>query len=322
MMINKILILPLFFISLFIPISAPSWILMWMGMEMNMLMFIFLILTKKNMFSSESSMKYFLIQCSGSLIFLLTLSSNFIYFNEWPFINSLVPPMALMLKSGFAPFHSWTPEIIKNFNFLSLLFFFTSLKIPPFFMIFSSWFNIMLWISIINILIGSIMGIVQSSFIKMLIASSINNMGWMILSLMYSNSLFLIQFIIYFILMYNLIKIMKLNKIKWITQINLNLFIVKTNFYINLLSLAGLPPFMGFTPKWIIIKKMMINTPIIIMIFIFMTTFNLFFYIKSCINTMFLFNLTKKWMTFYKNTIISLFLMLNFNGITLFILLT
>nr|YP_009470635.1 NADH dehydrogenase subunit 2 [Mycopsylla proxima]AVF97055.1 NADH dehydrogenase subunit 2 [Mycopsylla proxima] len=322
MMINKIMILPLFFISLFIPISASSWILMWMGMEINMLMFIFLILMKKNMFTSESSMKYFLIQCSGSLIFLLSLSSNFIYFNEWPFINSLVPPMALMLKSGFAPFHSWMPEIIKNFNFLSLLFFFTSLKIPPFFMIFSSWFNIMVWISIINILIGSTMGIIQSSLIKMLIASSINNMGWMTLSLMISNFLFLIQFMIYFILMYALIKMMKLNKIKWISQINLSSFFLKMNFYMNLLSLAGMPPFLGFLPKWMIIKKMMMNAPIIISIFILMTIFNLFFYIKSCINMMFLFKLTKKWMIFYKNTMINLFFMLNLNGITMFILLT
>nr|AUT13416.1 NADH dehydrogenase subunit 2 [Mycopsylla gardenensis] len=324
MKINKILILPLFFVSLFMPISSSSWILMWMGMEFNMLMFILMILMKKNLFTTESSMKYFLIQCSGSLIFLLTLSSNFIYFNEWPLMNMMLPPMALMLKSGMAPFHIWMPEIIKNFNFLSLLFFFTFIKIPPFMIMFSSWFNMMIWTSMINIFMGSIMGITQSSLIKILISSSINNMGWMMLSLMNSNLLFMIQFIIYFFLLYYIFLMMNLKKIKWMIQINFYSFFMKMFFYINFLSLAGLPPFMGFFPKWMILKKMFLFIPFTIFIFILMTILNLFFYLKSCINMMFLFNMKKKWnMKFKMNFLfMNLHLLININGILMFIFLT
>nr|YP_009500714.1 NADH dehydrogenase subunit 2 [Homotoma ficus]AWU48935.1 NADH dehydrogenase subunit 2 [Homotoma ficus] len=321
MKINKILIMPMFFFSIIAPISSSSWMMMWMSMEINMMMFIFLILIKKNMFSTESSMKYFLIQCSGSLIFLLSLSSNLIYFYEWPLIQALVPPIALMLKSGIAPLHSWMPEIIKNINPFSFFLFLTLQKIPLLMILFSFWSKMTIWISVINIVIGSLTGIIQSSMIKMLISSSISNTGWMMLSLLKSNLLFLFQFFIYTILIFTLIKMMNTEKVKWMIQINSSNLFKKMIISMNMLSMSGMPPLLGFMPKWIIIKKMFMLTPMIVFIFILMTVMNLFFYIKSTVNMMFMFSSTKKWMNkFNLSNLIYTTFVINFTGIPVFFL--
>lgn len=72
--------------------------------------------------------------------------------------------------------------------------------------------------------------------------------------------------------------------------------ILKLYLWLNLLSLGGLPPFLGFFPKWIILNFIILNNYIILrFILIIGRLIILFFYIRITYSS-FLFNYLKlKW---------------------------
>nr|YP_010744975.1 NADH dehydrogenase subunit 2 [Trioza frangulae]WET58375.1 NADH dehydrogenase subunit 2 [Trioza frangulae] len=289
------MLFPLYSISIVFSLSASSWMMIWMGMELNLLSFIFIILHEKTILSTESSMKYFMIQAMGSLIFLFAVSMSMIFYNETSLINAIVPPLALILKSGMAPLHSWTPPIVSKFSFLGMFMFLTWQKLVPLFILFSSWFSFITWIAFINIIMGSVGGITQSSLPKMMIFSSINNIGWMLMSMMESVFLFFIFFSCYVVINFLVIKFMSLFNIKWIIQIKSNKMNIKLYFFSFLMSLAGLPPFLGFLPKWLVIKKTWESIPLITFTAIIFSIFTLFFYLKSSVAMMIASSSMVKW---------------------------
>nr|YP_010026400.1 NADH dehydrogenase subunit 2 [Cacopsylla citrisuga]QOQ84946.1 NADH dehydrogenase subunit 2 [Cacopsylla citrisuga] len=317
------IIIPMYIISISFSLSSSSWLSIWIGMEMNLLTFIFMILETKTFNSTESSMKYFLIQSAGSLMFLIAISVQTTFFNEPFFINAMTPPMALMLKSGIAPLHLWTPDISMKLSSPNLFLFITLQKIIPMLMLFSSWTHWMKWIIPLNIIIGSLGGISQSSINKMIIFSSINNSGWMMLSLTESLFVFYIFFLFYFMMNFLLMNFIMENKIKWIAQIKPQNFFKKLSFVSLMMSLSGLPPFMGFIPKWIVLKKIVTLLPMISLISILMSIFTLFFYMKLAINMMLYSSVSKKWkIHFSSKWNLIILTMLNLTSVSLFILLT
>nr|WRO39588.1 NADH dehydrogenase subunit 2 [Carsidara limbata] len=295
MKLNK-WIIPLYTCSLIFPLSSSSWLNIWIGLEINLMMFILILNKKKSTFMSESTMKYFLIQASSSLIFLLSMSMNMTYYNEWPLIWALVPPLALMMKMGIAPIHMWVVETAKNFCPHSLFLFLTLQKVNPLMIIYSSWSSIVFLLSLINVMVGSIMGINESSMNKMLISSSISNSGWMICSLTISNLMFLITFCTYMILLFNLMLVNSYLKIKWVMQMKSNSIFKKTLMYSTFMSMSGLPPFLGFVPKWMMIKEMIMFIPFYTWMFIIFSSLNLFFYMKSSLMMMMTTQENKKWL--------------------------
>nr|YP_010882002.1 NADH dehydrogenase subunit 2 [Cacopsylla fuscicella]WID86676.1 NADH dehydrogenase subunit 2 [Cacopsylla fuscicella] len=289
------IIFPMYIISITFSLSSNSWMSIWIGMEMNLLTFIFMILQTKTFNSTESSMKYFLIQSAGSLMFLFSITSQTTFSNEPFFIYALTPPLALMFKSGIAPLHLWIPNISMKLSPTNLFLLTTMQKMIPMLIMFSSWTPLMKWVIPLNIIIGSLGGINQSSLNKMIIFSSINNSGWMMLSLTESMFLFYLFFIIYFKMNLLLMSFILENKIKWVTQIKSQNFFKKLSFISLMMSLSGLPPFVGFVPKWIVLKKMISLLPVTSLISIFMSIFTLFFYMKLTMSMLLYSSFSKKW---------------------------
>nr|QKK36461.1 NADH dehydrogenase subunit 2 [Trioza erytreae] len=310
----NIMVFPMYLLSIIFSLSSSSWILIWMGMEMNLISFIFIMLNHPiYMMKMESSMKYFLIQSLGSLIFLLTINNSMIYYNEKFLIFAMVPPMALMLKSGMAPLHSWTPMIVNKFSMKNVFLFFTLQKLVPFFILFSSWNYMISYISNINIIIGTIGGMTQSSLIKMMIFSSINNTGWMMMSMMNSFSLFLLYFMNYFVLSFFMMKFIFKLQIKWIIQINILSMKIKWFYFMTVMSLSGFPPFMSFTPKWLIMKNLYTHYTLNILLGIIFSTISLFFYIKSSLIMLTSYSSVKK-INSIKLLSTNIFMLINLTG--------
>nr|AAP14661.1 NADH dehydrogenase subunit 2 [Pachypsylla venusta] len=322
--LNMIMIIPLYTLSVIFPLSSCSWLPMWMGLEINLLMFILISMNMKSIQITDSLMKYFLIQSSSSLIFLFSISTDLTNYEEWPLINAIVPPLALMLKMGLAPLHSWMINTASNFPLMSFYLFITMQKLIPLMILFTSWFSILMWLAIPNVIVGSLGGIAESSILKLLLFSSINNSGWMMSSLMISNYLFIIFFSVYTILVTQILYILYLFNMKWMIQIYMNLLPIKCFVYLNLMSLSGLPPLLGFSIKWIIIKQLILNLPLLSWTFIMTSTMSMFFYIKMTMNTILNSTTNKKWMNkFHKMNPTLIFLMMtNTLGIPLFIMLT
>lgn len=205
---------------------------------------------KKNVFSTEASIKYFITQAIASLILLISviillLTNEFIN----PLINStliLILNSALIIKLGAAPFHFWFPEVIEGLSWNNVLILLTWQKIAPIILIINNKINDQFIISIIaiSLLTRTIIGFNQTRLRKIIAFSSINHIAWIIAAIMVSRSVWLIYFTIYTIINLNIIIIFKKSNSYYINQINNSINknkLIKLSFIINFLSLGGSP---------------------------------------------------------------------------------
>nr|YP_010303527.1 NADH dehydrogenase subunit 2 [Phyllonorycter ringoniella]ULF47722.1 NADH dehydrogenase subunit 2 [Phyllonorycter ringoniella] len=299
---NKMLFLFVLFFSTLISISSNSWIGCWIGLEINLLSFIPLISNTKNLLSSETSLKYFLIQSIASINFLFIILLNMyslMNFNS-NILNMILLNSPILMKLGSAPFHFWFPNIIEGLSWLNCFILMTWQKITPMILLSYSYnFNFLIFIIILNSIIGALGGISQSSLRKIMSFSSINNLSWMILAIMISENLWMNYFLIYFLLnfiicfMFYLLNLLYYNQL-FFFNLKLN---IKMLLLLNFLSLGGLPPFLGFMPKWMMINFLMFNKMFLInFILIMMSLILLFFYTRIMFSSL-LFNHFKfKWL--------------------------
>nr|YP_010397564.1 NADH dehydrogenase subunit 2 [Diamesa tonsa]UQJ73551.1 NADH dehydrogenase subunit 2 [Diamesa tonsa] len=285
----------LFFITLMsgtlITISSTSWFGAWMGLEINLLSFIPLMMNTNNLLSSEASLKYFLTQALASSILLFGVIFFFMLSN-WSnpslitYTNLLIAS-SLLLKSGAAPFHFWFPSVMEGLSWNNSLILMTWQKIAP--MILLSYClntNFFIIVIILSIFIGSLGGLNQTSLRKLMAFSSINHLGWMVAGMMNSENLWMIYFMFYsflsmaIIFMFNNFKLFNINQMFGLFNSN---SIVKFLMFLSLLSLGGLPPFMGFLPKWLIIESLIsMNMFFLLTLMVTFTLITLFFYLRIC----------------------------------------
>nr|YP_010987663.1 NADH dehydrogenase subunit 2 [Platystethus dilutipennis]WON66095.1 NADH dehydrogenase subunit 2 [Platystethus dilutipennis] len=285
----KLLFLTSLLMSIMITISAFSWLNMWLGLEINMLSIIPLMTSTKNMYSTESSLKYFIVQAMASSLLLLTIilmSMKLMNINFMMMMNS-----ALLIKLGAAPFHFWFPEVMEGQMWSMCFILLTAQKISPL-MLINYNMNLsyfMIIIIIMNMLISAFMGLNQISMRKILTFSSINHIGWMIASIMFMKIIWLFYFMVYVVILINITYLLNFLKIYYIKQIiKINFPInFKMIFMFNFFSLGGLPPFIGFLPKWLTIQMMMNNNLYLIMtIMVMLTLLTLFYYLRLMMSSL------------------------------------
>nr|QTZ20365.1 NADH dehydrogenase subunit 2 [Spodoptera mauritia] len=302
---NKMFFLFILFFSTLISISSNSWFGCWIGLEINLLSFIPLISNSNNLLSTEASLKYFLTQSIASLNFLFTILIKLMLMKNFEMNNFLTIMMnsSMLMKMGSVPFHFWFPNIIEGLSWFNSFILMSWQKITP--LILLSYYMNNYFINIIiilNIIIGAVGGLNQTSLRKLMAFSSINNLGWMIMSISISETLWLFYFSLYSFMisiMCFFFYILNMNFINQLFINNMN-FLIKINILINLLSLGGLPPFIGFFPKWIIIN-FLINNNMYLMTFIFvmMSLIMLFFYIRISYSAIMFNYMQNKWFKIY-----------------------
>nr|AEQ03936.1 NADH dehydrogenase subunit 2 [Stegana oligochaeta] len=321
---SKILFVIIMMSGSLVTITSNSWLGAWMGLEINLLSFIPLMSDSNNLMSTEASLKYFLVQAMASMILLfaiiLTLMKNFMNYSiNFSFYISMIILSSLLLKSGAAPFHFWFPNIMESLSWMNCLFLMTWQKIAPIMLICHINMKILLFSSIImSVIIGSLGGLNQSSLRKLMAFSSINHLGWMLMALNYNETIWLIYFLIYsflsFILsfMFNNFKIFHFNQM---FSCFFNSKIMKFIMSMNFLSLGGLPPFLGFLPKWLVIQQLSFkNQYFMIMILVMSTLITLFFYLRICYSAFMLNYYENNWLinSNMKTMTYSLYLIMSF----------
>nr|ALL97403.1 NADH dehydrogenase subunit 2 [Asiemphytus rufocephalus] len=310
----KILFLMILIFSTMITINSSSWINAWMGMEINLMSFIPLMMNKlKNKKNSNSMMIYFIIQAGASsilmmMIIMMKMELNFMKFN---LIMNMIQ-MSLLLKLGASPFHWWTPKFTINLNWNNLFIFLTWQKIAPMFLLISMNSNSMIYMStLMSTLIGAIMGMNQTLIKLIMVYSSINHLGWMLMMLIINMKMLMMYFIIYSLInfmicmMMNNLNMMFLNQLIKNNNQNLNLKLIIISLFF---SLSGLPPFIGFLPKLFSLILMLKNNLIFeSILFIFMAIISLSFYINPLMSIF----INKKFNMKWNNKINEIFKMIN-----------
>nr|YP_011008866.1 NADH dehydrogenase subunit 2 [Charybdis miles]WPV76783.1 NADH dehydrogenase subunit 2 [Charybdis miles] len=279
----------LFFFTLlagtFLSISSTSWFGAWLGLELNLLSFIPLVTTKLCPFLSESAIKYFLVQALAST-FLIMSSSMYMYIPNFAYSLILI---SLMIKLGAAPMHFWFPQVIEGLSWPQAFILLTIQKVAPMFLIsyltFTPTLTFMITsMALLSSLIGALGGLNVMKLRKLMAFSSINHMSWMLIAISINDTMWLIYFLFYSFTSGSVIILLYSTQAYSISNIlnqNNKSEILALLIPMNLLSLGGLPPFLGFIPKWIMIQlfssKMMI---FILLILLFSSLITLYFYLR------------------------------------------
>nr|QLD22607.1 NADH dehydrogenase subunit 2 [Hadrosciurus ignitus] len=282
-----------------ITLLSSHWLLIWVGLEMSLLAIIPVLMNKPNPRSIEAASKYFLIQATASMIFMMAAIINFYSTGEWSisntinYLSSFMLTMALSMKMGLAPFHLWVPEVTQGIPLMSGLILLTWQKIAPISIMFqiapSINYTLIMTMALMSILLGGWGGLNQTQLRKIMAYSSIAHMGWMMAIISFDPTLSILNMLIYIMLTTNMFMLFYYNK-KMSTLSLSNSWnkspLLVSIILVVLMSLGGLPPLTGFSPKWMIIKELVSNNNIILpTLMAILALLNLYFYMRLIYST-------------------------------------
>nr|YP_002887547.1 NADH dehydrogenase subunit 2 [Tetrapturus angustirostris]BAH58254.1 NADH dehydrogenase subunit 2 [Tetrapturus angustirostris] len=248
--------------------ASSHWLLAWMGLEINTLAILPLMAQHHHPRAVEATTKYFLTQATAAAMLLFASTTNAWLTGQWDILHMSHPlpttmiTLALALKIGLAPTHTWLPEVLQGLDLTTGLILSTWQKLAPFALLLQIQTTnptILILLGVLSTLVGGWGGLNQTQLRKILAYSSIAHLGWMILVLQFSPSLTLLALLTYFIMTFSTFLVFKINK-----STNINTLatswtkapILTSLAPLVLLSLGGLPPLTGFMPKWLILQEL------------------------------------------------------------------
>ena len=133
----------------------------------------------------------------------------------------------------------------------------------------------------VNAVVGGVGGLNQTRFRPLLAYSSIGHMGWMIVAGRLASGLFFFYFFLYILLNLGIIFLLGVVNIKGVGASLLRKnFLVYFSLVVCLISLGGIPPLLGFFPKWMVLRKLnFLSVPLLMVLG---SLINLFYYIRIC----------------------------------------
>nr|YP_009543449.1 NADH dehydrogenase subunit 2 [Indicator xanthonotus]AYU71269.1 NADH dehydrogenase subunit 2 [Indicator xanthonotus] len=290
----KLIMLVSLILGTTIAISSNHWAMIWTGLEINTLAIIPMISKSHHPRAIEATIKYFLIQATASTTILFSSMINAWTTGQWDIsqltntTSCLLLTTAIAMKLGLVPFHFWFPEVLQGSPLITALLLSTVMKFPPISILILTSHSLnpylLTLMAVASAALGGWMGLNQTQIRKILAFSSISHLGWMTIILMYAPKLTLLTFLLYILLTTTIFLTLNTSNItnlatlmpSWSKTPMLNATLMLT-----LLSLAGLPPLIGFLPKWLIIQELtkqeMTTTATIISI---LSLLGLFFYLR------------------------------------------
>nr|YP_009002478.1 NADH dehydrogenase subunit 2 [Pleurogrammus monopterygius]BAO48234.1 NADH dehydrogenase subunit 2 [Pleurogrammus monopterygius] len=251
-----------------ITFASSHWLLAWMGLEMNTLAIIPLMAQHHHPRAVEAATKYFLTQATGAAMLLFASTTNAWLTGQWDIqqMSHSLPitlvTLALALKVGLAPLHSWLPEVLQGLDITTGLILSTWQKLAPFALLLQiqpANSTLLFALGLASMLVGGWGGLNQTQLRKILAYSSIAHLGWMILIMQFSPSLTFLTLVTYLIMTFSTFLVFKLNNSTNINALATSWTKAPTLTSLTplvLLSLGGLPPLTGFMPKWLILQEL------------------------------------------------------------------
>lgn len=223
---------------------------------------------------AESSLKYLILSGIVSVFFLLGVF--FVFYSEiWTYfgfllnkelyssISNLLLFSSLSFKFGFVPLHFWLLDIYESSTWKILSIIVTIPKLTYLFLLFrfSMMENLIIIIGVLCLIFGALGAFNQIKIKRLLGYSSITQSGFLLYCLLLPSNLgFTLALLYFFIYITSFLTfIFFCNKL----NLNSNIFefgrvllsnkILSIILMINILSIAGFPPFSGFISKWYVI---------------------------------------------------------------------
>jgi NADH-quinone oxidoreductase subunit N len=276
-------------LGMMVLISAADLIMLYLGLElMSLALYVVAASNRDNAKSTEAGLKYFVLGAlsSGMLLYGASLVYGFTGTVEFAGIAAAVKTgsvgivfglvfllAGLCFKVSAVPFHMWTPDVYEGAPTPVTAFFasapkvaalavFTRVTLTAFPGIVPQWQQILVFVAIASMALGSFAAIGQKNIKRLMAYSSIGHMGFALVGLA-SGTVEGAQGVLVYIAIYvamtlgsfSVILSMKRNG-QPMEQISDFAGLSRTNpllaffFAMLLFSLAGIPPLAGFFAKW------------------------------------------------------------------------
>nr|QFG71652.1 NADH dehydrogenase subunit 2 [Oribatula sp. XFX] len=254
---------------------------MWVLLEINTLSFcsVMKMNQKENSQESmESLMKYFIIQSIASSILLISM----VYMKYNTNVMGVVVvagPASVMIKAGAAPFHQWFVNISKKLKWSLNSLLFTWQKLAPIYLIVYQYKVILIVFIVMSSMIGSVSMVNKKDLKEIMALSSVFNLSWMILAVIVSTKMLIMFSSLYWMTL--LFALIYFYKVKGSTLSKLKTSSNKWVFLFMMVNLAGLPPLMGFTAKWMtMLSTLKMNVSFVVTFLLVISTINLYIYFR------------------------------------------
>ena len=224
-------------------------------MEVNLLAFIPFISLEKKVNPHMLGLKYFLTQALGS-IFLLV---SYIYIRSSRTFFGLFFLMRIIWKIGLPPFHFWFFRLRIDLNWVMFLVLNTWQKLLPLYILRKLQLQNWEFIVLLSLFVSVSGTLFQSRIKKLIVFSSIFTGAWILVSIINYTYLWFYILFIYRVLLGVFIMVLGANKFELKESqnyftLNLNEKIIQ---FLTLLVIAGIPPFVGFFIKTIILVTLL-----------------------------------------------------------------
>ena len=310
-------------LGMFVMISAHNMITMFIGLEiMSLAMYAMIALRKDYGQGLEAAIKYFVLGAlaTGMLLYGFSMiygATGSITFPEMAKVIAegnedkvvlsfgvVFVVIGLAFKLGAVPFHMWMPDVYQGSPSAVTLYLGTAPKIAGFAMLYrlleealpglvEDWQSLIIMISVLSMVVGSLIAIVQDNLKRMLAYSGIGHVGFMLLGVIaatpegYSAAMFyVIVYAITGVAGFGMIVALsktgnEFDKISDFIGLNARNPWLAFMMLIVLFSMAGIPPFIGFWAKIIVIEEVIKAGFVwIAVIGVIMAVISAFYYLK------------------------------------------
>ena len=212
-------------------------------------------------------LKYFFTQSLASIILFVSVLI-IIILSDTLFKFSIILRIRLAWKLGIPPFHIWLFNLIIELDWALFFIISSWQKILPYYLIrqiILEWQDFLILTSLIT---SIIMALNQRSVKKLLIISSIFTSGWVLRSMAFIKIWWLLFFSFYCVILFFCSLIFFVNKIRVSERMALSEIrvIEKVRTFFLLMSIGGLPPFLGFYIKLFILLILLQNIKVFILL--------------------------------------------------------
>jgi len=287
----RLAITDLFFSSLIVLFCSISlirvrWLNTWLIIEIIAALIIYSIVSIKENLNFETVIKFFLNQSIAAIILLITMP--LLLHHTFDIKIVLLVVCLLIYKIGLPPFHTWALQIIPFMNWVSLLNFFSLLKVPPIVLLIR--LNqiervryLLITTIIFRLVLRILIALNTTQFRNVIFASSLASNQWILLAFLFSHSLGYMYLITYTFVVLRILWVFTTIKQTQIrtTFFKLNVFIV----LLLILTRARIPPFRLFFAKVETVILLLYEAPIIIIIvLITLSSLTVVFYLNILLN--------------------------------------
>nr|QPN55220.1 NADH dehydrogenase subunit 2 [Telescopus fallax] len=249
--------------------STTHWLMTWACLEINTLSMTPIISKTNHPRAMEAATKYYLTQTMASTAMLFAATMNALDTSNWethlttgPAATTIIT-MALMMKMAAAPFHFWLPDVSQGSTTLTTLTILTWQKIAPLTILLTTHnktnITLTLLSAILSITAGGLGSLNQTQLRKLMAYSSIAHTGWIMATITMAPNISILTFMTYTTAttpMFLLINSTTTTTIKDIGTLWTNSPYSMIILSMTMLSLGGLPPLLGFMPKWLVLNNL------------------------------------------------------------------